>query len=150
MSAVAFGLSGPQFFAMDRWDDEGAWENPWYDNQAREWIGVNATAREKCGRCGKAHPTIKCNTNLDKVKCYSCGDMGHIGAKCPQTAKESKGKEGKGKDNKGKGGNPRGAGEKGKGNKGGKHRKKGKMNELAYNCEDWEGGQEWLQEWGGY
>ena len=103
---------------------------------------------------GVVRHTSTCNTNLDKVKCYSCGDMGHIGANCPKKAKESRGKEGKGKDakgkdNKGNGGKPGGAGQKGKGKKGGKHGKKGKMNEVAYNGEAWEDGQEWSQEWGG-
>ena len=131
---------------MDRWDDEGSWDSAWYDSQ--EWSDVNATTREKCNRCGKAHATDKCTTNLEKVKCFSCHEMGHIGANCPHKGKgkgkESQGKDAKGKGGKGKPGKSGGSNEKGKGKgKAGKQGKKGKMNEVSYDGDD---GQWWSQE----
>ena len=147
VAAVTTGSPGLQTFAMDRWDDEGSWDSAWYDSQ--EWSDVNATTREKCNRCGKAHATDKCTTNLEKVKCFSCHEMGHIGANCPHKGKgkgkESQGKDAKGKGGKGKPGKSGGSNEKGKGKgKAGKQGKKGKMNEVSYDGDD---GQWWSQEW---
>ena len=108
----------------------------WY--QMDESLGVSAVSTvKKCGRCGsRKHETSSCSTDLSKVKCFSCGNHGHIGANCKN---KEKGKQDSGKGtgvvqsswDKGKG--------KGKGKRPGKgYGKKGKLNELSeYTEDDW-------------
>ena len=108
----------------------------WY--QMDENLGVSAVSTvKKCGRCGsRKHETSSCSTDLSKVKCFSCGNHGHIGANCKN---KEKGKQDSGKGtgvvqsswDKGKG--------KGKGKRPGKgYGKKGKLNELSeYTEDDW-------------
>ena len=104
---------------------------------------LNAVSGDKCSRCGsKKHKTDSCTVDMSKVKCFSCGGSGHIGANCPekrkgasnqvnQGGKWSKGKaEGKGKGGKSGKGKEASKGGKSSGGKGKKgYGKKGKLNE---------------------
>ena len=89
-------------------DHDDSYETAWYDFQ-ENWetdgtvSAMTADRREKCGR--KGHKIANCRTDMSKVKCYSCGEYGHIGARCSkfpgkasgQTPEKGKGKD-KGKD----------------------------------------------------
>ena len=94
-----------------------------------------AISGDKCGKCGsKKHSTSACTVDLAKIKCFSCGGSGHIGANCPNKRKGGSVNQGdkwsKGKgDAKGQGGK---SNNKGKGKGKGKAKgfgKKGKLNE---------------------
>ena len=104
---------------------------------------VNAVSGDKCSKCGsKKHRSDACTVDLSKIKCFSCGGSGHIGANCPQKRKGGSVNQGdkwmKGKgDGKGKGGK---SGKSGKGNDANKGKgkskskgygKKGKLNETV-------------------
>ena len=104
---------------------------------------VNAVSGDKCSKCGsKKHRSDACTVDLSKIKCFSCGGSGHIGANCPQERKGGSVNQGdkwmKGKgDGKGKGGK---SGKSGKGNDANKRKgkskskgygKKGKLNETV-------------------
>ena len=118
---------------------------------------LNAVSGDKCAKCGsKKHRSDACTVDLAKIKCFSCGGSGHIGANCPlkrkggsvnQGDKWSKGKgDGKGKGGKsGKSGRGKDANKgKGKGKSRG-YGKKGKLNETVetdpsdmwYDEDDW-------------
>ena len=90
---------------------------------------VNAVSGDKCSKCGsKKHRSDACTGDLSKIKCFSCGGSGHIGANCPQERKGGNVNQGdkwmKGKgDGKGKGGK---SGKNGKGNDANKGKGKGK------------------------
>ena len=90
---------------------------------------VNAVSGDKCSKCGsKKHRSDACTVDLSKIKCFSCGGSGHIGANCPQKRKGGSVNHGdkwmKGKGNgKGKGGK---SGKSGKGNDANKGKGKGK------------------------
>ena len=104
---------------------------------------LNAISGDKCGKCGsKKHSTSACTVDLAKIKCFSCGGSGHIGANCPNKRKGGSVNQGdkwsKGKgDAKGQGGKSNNKGKskdsnKGKGKGKGKAKgfgKKGKLNE---------------------
>ena len=50
----------------------------------------DANGELMCNRCGKkGHQVSQCTTNLEKVKCFKCGDMGHISLNCPKQQKLS-------------------------------------------------------------
>ena len=45
---------------------------------------LNAVSGDKCQKCGsKKRRSDACTVDLAKVKCFSCGGSGHIGANCP-------------------------------------------------------------------
>ena len=125
----------------------------WYtfEDGPEESFDVSAVVGDKCAKCGsKKHSTESCSVDLTKVKCFSCGVAGHIGANCPKKTQHDgkgygkpKGDKGKGKYGGGKGvvkghfdkGKNKGKGKKGKPGKG--FGKKGKLNELSMSDEDW-------------
>ena len=129
------------FSTSSDWEMQEASASSW---SGAEWypmdenLGVSAVSTvKKCGRCGsRKHETSSCSTDLSKVKCFSCGNHGHIGANCKN---KEKGRQDSGKGtgviqsswDKGKG--------KGKGKRPGKgYGKKGKLNELSeYTEDDW-------------
>ena len=118
---------------------------------------ANAVSGDKCSKCGsKKHRSDTCTVDLTKIKCFSCGGSGHIGANCPMKRKGGSVNQGdkwmKGKgDGKGKGGKSGKSGKGKDGNKGkgkGKSKgfgKKGKLNETVetdpsdmwYDAGDW-------------
>ena len=50
---------------------------------------VNAVSGDKCSKCGsKKHRSDACTGDLSKIKCFSCGGSGHIGANVHRSAKE--------------------------------------------------------------
>ena len=120
----------------------------WYvfDDPNEENTEVNAVFGDKCTKCGsKKHKSDACTVDLTKIKCFSCGGSGHIGANCPekrrgasnqvnQGGKWSKGKaEGKGKGGKSGKGKEASKGGKSSGGKGKSKGfgKKGKLNETV-------------------
>ena len=130
---------------------EGGQATEWHTFDDEEGVELNAVVGDKCSKCGsKKHSTDSCSVDLSKVKCFSCGLPGHIGANCPKKSQQdgkgyskSKGDKGKGKYGGGKGvvkghfdkGKNKGKGKKGKPSKG--FGKKGKLNEVAMSDEDW-------------
>ena len=133
-----------EVFDMTAWDDDGQYECAWHEHDGA-WhdVSVSAVSAERCGRCGrKNHKTENCSTDMSKVKCFSCGELGHISAHCSKahgsasSSGKGKGKEkgkerGKGKDGKGKDKGKGKAKGKEKGAKGPGKGKKGKMFELV-------------------
>ena len=134
-----------EVFDMTAWDDDGQYECAWPEHDGA-WHDVSvssAVSAERCGRCGrKNHKTENCSTDMSKVKCFSCGELGHISAQCSKargsasSSGKGKGKEkgkerGKGKDGKGKDKGKGKAKGKEKGAKGPGKGKKGKMFELV-------------------
>ena len=86
---------------------------------------------------GKGHETSQCNTDMSRVRCFRCGEMGHVSVKCPSQKGKSSGKS-----TPSGGGSPKGQ-SKGKGSGGakglkgkevkgkkGKTQGKGKMHEM--------------------
>ena len=46
-------------------------------------VGVQLFVSSVSRRCGrKNHKTENCSTTVSKVKCFSCGELGHISAHC--------------------------------------------------------------------
>lgn len=100
-----------------------------------ETLEVNQVSKGKgssnrCSKCGsKRHDTNSCSVDLQKLKCFKCGQSGHISANCRNKGKadgsssvskgDSKGSKGKGKPGKGSGGSG----------------KKGKMFEVSQDAE---------------
>ena len=73
-----------EVFDMTAWDDDGQYECAWPEHDGA-WhdVSVSAVSAERCGRCGrKNHKTENCSTDMSKVKCFSCGELGHISAHC--------------------------------------------------------------------
>ena len=144
------------FATSPSWEMQEASASSW---SGAEWypmdeeFGVSAvSAVRKCGKCGsRKHETGSCTTDLSKIKCFSCGSHGHIGANCKN---REKGRHDSGKGSgvvqsswdKGKG--------KGKGKRSGKgYGKKGKLNELSEFTDDewWWYENDWStygQDWG--
>ena len=146
---------------LNQVNDVGKHATEWYtfDDTHEEDPELNAVSVDKCSKCGsKKHKSDQCTVDLTKIKCFSCGGSGHIGANCPekrrgansqvnQGGKWSKGKaEGKGKGGKSGKGKEASKGGKSSGGKGKKgYGKKGKLNEtietdpvdLWYEDGDW-------------
>ena len=128
-------------------NESGGYATEWYvfDDSYEESHEVNAVSGDKCTKCGsKKHKSDACTVDLSKIKCFSCGGSGHIGANCPekrrgannvsQGGKWSKGKaEGKGKGGKSGKGKEASKGGKISGGKGKSkgYGKKGKLNETV-------------------
>ena len=154
------GMQGPGK-KLNQVNDVGKHATEWYtfDDTHEEDPELNAVSVDKCSRCGsKKHKSDQCTVDLTKIKCFSCGGSGHIGANCPekrrgassqvnQGGKWSKGKaEGKGKGGKSGKGKEASKGGKSSGVKGKKgYGKKGKLNEtietdpvdMWYEDSDW-------------
>ena len=142
------------FATSPSWEMQEASASSW---SGAEWypmdeeFGVSAvSAVRKCGKCGsRKHETGSCTTDLSKIKCFSCGSHGHIGANCKNREK--------GRHDSGKGSGvvqsswDKG---KGKGKRSGKgYGKKGKLNELSEFTDDewWWYENDWStygQDWG--
>lgn len=133
------GIRELQYFDMAGTDEDGCWLN---------WEEVNALQSTKCQKSGKGDETSQCSTDMSRVRCFRCGEMGHISVKCQKGKSsgkstpsgggspkgQSKGKgSGRAKGLKGKG--AKGKFAKGSGNGKGKGKKgrtqgKGKMHEM--------------------
>ena len=127
---------------------------------ATEWFSigedfgtVDAVSTDKCQKCGsRKHSTPHCQIDLSKTKCFRCQQFGHVGMNCPNGKGKgsngvSFGEKGKGKVNKGshfdKG---KGKSKKGKGSKG--FGKKGKLNHVGFNDDDWWWyAEDWSTDW---
>ena len=132
----------------------------WYDmtetdnNDGWWYVDSMGSDKAKCSKCGsKKHSVQECTTDMTKVKCYRCRQVGHVSMNCPnkvvssgQYGKSGGKDKGKGKQTVMKGDWMKGKGkDKGKGkgkekgkdkSKGGKSKgksfgKKGKMNEMV-------------------
>ena len=98
------------------------------------------------------YPTSHCEIDLSKTKCFRCQQYGHVGMNCPSakgkgSSGSSFGDKGKGKVNKGghwdKG---KGKSKKGKGSEG--FGKKGKLNQVGVNDDDWWWyAEDWSNDW---
>ena len=113
------------------------------------WLGDDGEAglvdavgsQGKCSKCGsRKHETSSCTVDLTKIKCFRCGQHGHVGLNCSQfPGSSNKTKRGTG-DGKGYLGNSPG---KSKGTGKGKYGKKGKMNELVYENDTTDNDNDW-------
>ncbi len=136
-------LHGSQGKKVHQLTEDGKGSVEWYslDDPSND-SELNAVSGDKCSRCGsKKHKTDSCTVDIAKIKCFSCGGLGHIGANCPamtrggvnvnQGGKWAKAKaEGKGPGGKSGKGKEASKGGKGKGKAKG-FGKKGKLNETV-------------------
>ena len=137
---------GSEVFDLTATDDDDRYDQAWYDASWEQYGSVYAMPADRCEKCGRRHKTANCGIDMSKVKCYACGEHGHISANCKkklssydsfqasgsQTPKGKGKPKGYGKD-KGKGktlGKGKGFQKGSKGSKGSKG-KKGKMHELT-------------------